>query len=198
MSYVKFKRKQVGDVDVFKAAPVAQSHTARVNDTSDAMTWSEKLFVPEVAKGVGVTVRHFFRNLMGGEDAYTQTIQYPEEKRTYPERFRGMHRLTLRDDGSPKCVACYCCATACPAKCIHIVAEEDPRPEIEKRPKEFMIDELRCIFCGMCVEACPKDAIYMDTGVHVPPSYTREELYFDRNFLMANRKRMDQLLGKGE
>ena len=194
MSYVKFKaRPNLSDTtNALRASPVASSGKARVNETAADMTWSERLYVPQIAKGVGVTVKHFFRNLLGGENQYTHTVQYPEEKRRYPDRFRGMHRLTLRDDGTPKCVACYCCATACPAKCIHIVAEEDPRPNVEKRPKEFFIDELRCIFCGMCVEACPKDAIYMDTGIHVPPSYTREELYYDRNFLLANEKRMDE------
>ena len=100
------------------------------------------------------------------------TISYPEEKRVYPERFRGVHRLTHRTDGSPRCVACLCCSTACPAQCIHIEAAEygadDPRHGYERYPKVFVIDELRCIFCGYCVEACPCDAIRMDTGVHAP------------------------------
>jgi NADH-quinone oxidoreductase subunit I len=51
---------------------------------------------------------------------------------------------------------------------------------------------LRCIYCGFCVEACPKDAIRMDTGIHPPPGYTREELYYNRNLLMANEQRMDK------
>ena len=54
------------------------------------------------------------------------TISYPDEKRIYPERFRGVHRLTHRTDGSPRCVACLCCSTVCPAQCIHIEAAEYP------------------------------------------------------------------------
>ena len=58
------------------------------------------------------------------------------------------------------------CATACPAECIFIEAEErfDEHDE-KKRPKEFKIDLLECVFCGYCVEACPCDAIRMDTGI---------------------------------
>jgi NADH-quinone oxidoreductase subunit I len=98
-----------------------------------------------------------------------ETVQYPEEKVTYPERFRGLHRLMLRDDGAVRCVACMCCPTVCPAHCITIVPEESDAKSIEKRPAIFEIDELRCIACGLCVEACPCDAIRMDTGEHAKP-----------------------------
>ena len=58
-------------------------------------------------------------------------------------------------------MACYMCATACPADCITIEAAEAPWLDREKYPRRFEINMLRCIFCGMCVEACPEDAIVM-------------------------------------
>jgi NADH-quinone oxidoreductase subunit I len=121
------------------------------------------------------------------------TISYPEQKRPYPERFRGMHRLTTRADGSMRCVACLCCSTACPAQCIVIEAGEypvgDPRRGYERYPVTFAIDELRCIFCGYCVEACPCDAIRMDTGVHAVPYDSRDQFVYQRDLLLSFRGR---------
>ena len=94
-------------------------------------TFAKATWLPALAKGLGVTMRHFFTNIATGKDI--ATIQYPEEKAPYPERFRGLHRLMLREDGSVRCVACMCCPTACPAHCITIVAEETGNPN-EKRP----------------------------------------------------------------
>ncbi|HJK96926.1 MAG TPA: NADH-quinone oxidoreductase subunit I [Polyangiaceae bacterium LLY-WYZ-14_1] len=144
-------------------------------------------YVPEVTKGLGVTFGRFFKNTLGREKEIA-TINYPDEIREYPERFRGVHRLTHRSDGSPRCVACLCCSTACPAQCIYIEPAEyepgDPRYGYERYPKVFTIDELRCIFCGYCVEACPCDAIRMDTGWHVPASTQREHFIYDKETLM--------------
>ena len=55
------------------------------------------------------------------------TFQYPEEPRPLATRFRSRHRLTVRDEGTPRCVGCMLCETVCPAKCITIVAGE-PAP----------------------------------------------------------------------
>ncbi len=151
------------------------------------LSWYQRLYVPEVLRGLGVTTRHFFSNLFGGRDPNPEvvyrkgslgnvvsTVQYPEERIPYPDGYRGLHRLVPRDDGKPRCVACYMCATVCPAQCIYIEASEYSDDPIEKYPTTFVIDQLRCIVCGLCVEACPKDAIRMDTYVHTPPEYTRE------------------------
>ena len=156
------------------------------------MSAAESAYVPEIAKGLRMTIGRFMKNTFTSRQSESNeidTVDYPEEKRTYPERFRGIHRLTHRADGSPRCVACLCCSTACPAQCIHIEAGEYQEGEAghgyERFPKVFVIDELRCIFCGYCVEACPCDAIRMDTGVHVPASTRREHFIFDKEMLMS-------------
>jgi NADH-quinone oxidoreductase subunit I len=134
-----------------------------------------------------VTLRHFFRNVFGRRD--TVTLEYPEQRLPYPPRFRGIHRLTQREGGAPRCTACMCCQTACPAKCIHIEAAEYPADHssapFEKYPAVFTIDELRCVFCGLCVEACPCDAIRMDTGLHPKPVEHRADLMYERNLLLS-------------
>ena len=161
----------------------------------------EKSYVTEAVKGLAITMGHFFRNtkaMLRGErpDAVTDplaegitTLDYPEQKKVYPERFRGVHRLTQREDGSPRCVACLCCSTACPAQCIYIEAgeygEKDKHRGYERYPVKFVIDELRCIFCGYCVEACPCDAIRMDTGIHAVPYDSRDQFIYGKTILMS-------------
>ena len=140
-------------------------------------------YVPEVVRGLRITSTQFFRNLFTKKDVVT--LQYPEEQRNYPERYRGLHRLMYREDQSVRCVACMCCSTICPANCIHIVAGEDDDPSVEKYPVSFVIDELRCIVCGLCVEACPCDAIRMDSGIHMHPFYERDTAFMNRAFLMS-------------
>src|SRR5689334_7687667 len=159
-------------------------------------------FLAATAKGLGITVKHFAKNLFlplrkaaarakagapvdePGKNEI-ETVQYPEEKVTYPERFRGLHRLMLRDDGAVRCVACMCCPTVCPAHCITIVPEESDSKSIEKRPAIFEIDELRCVVCGLCVEACPCDAIRMDTGVHAHPVEARADAIETRESMLG-------------
>ena len=148
-------------------------------------TFWERTYVPEIAKGLAVTMGHFFTNLRPNpRKRETFTTQYPEQKRVYAERYRGLHRLMLREDGQVRCVACMCCSTICPARCIHIEAGEHDDPDIEKYPTVFVIDELRCIVCGLCVEACPCDAIRMDTGIHIPVFGERGEAFLNRDLLM--------------
>lgn len=156
----------------------------------------ERMYFPEAFRGVGRLMKQFLRNFFFGREknpellardrTYSQnaTIAYPEERIPYPPGYRGLHRLVPRVDGKPRCVACYMCATICPAQCIYIEAGEYEDDPIEKYPTKFVIDELRCVVCGFCVEACPKDAIRMDTGEHAPPSYTRGAQIWDETRLL--------------
>lgn len=141
----------------------------------------EAFYLPAAFGGLRLTVKHFFRNLFGSRDVVT--FSYPEEKRPVSIRWRGRHRLTRKEDGFFKCVACYMCETVCPAKCIHIDAGEHPDLSIEKYPVRFDIDELRCVFCGLCVEACPKEAIRMDTGVVAMAYSSRNTFDYTRDLL---------------
>ncbi len=111
-----------------------------------------------MAAGFAVTLKNMVRSLPGRN---TVTIQYPEQRKPYSRRFRGVHVLTLREDGRLKCTACYLCATACPAECITIEAAATPDNTVEKVAKRYEIDLSRCIFCGFCVDACPEEAIAM-------------------------------------
>lgn len=115
------------------------------------------------------------------------TIQFPEEKRKTSGRYRGIHLLTAREDGTPKCVACYMCATVCPAECIYIEAGERPERQIEKYPTRFEIDLLRCVYCGFCVDACPEEAILMSRENDLVGT-SRAELIIDRDRLMDRGK----------
>lgn len=153
------------------------------------LSFLERIYIVEIIKGLFVTARHFFRNIT--DIKRVPTIRYPEEVRPLQGagRERSRHRLKKRPDGKPKCVACYMCATICPANCIYIEAGEYPDDPIEKYPVRFDIDLSRCVFCGMCVEACPEDAISMDTGIIPGGSYNRyQELKLTKEDLLMELK----------
>jgi NADH-quinone oxidoreductase subunit I len=139
---------------------------------------SGKTYLPLLADGLTTTVRHLLSPKM--------TVQTPEERHQIrdPLIYRGVHRLNRDAQGRVKCVACFLCATACPARCIDILAAESPWPDREKYPQSFTIDELRCIFCGMCEEACPVDAIEL-TSLYDLSGKSREEMIFDKEKLLS-------------
>lgn len=159
----------------------------------------ERTYVREVARGVRVIGGRWLRNLVSPRDtepdtldrrgaSEVTTVDYPEEKTPLPPGYRGMHRLTYREDGRPRCVACFMCSTACPASCITIEAGEYEDDPIEKYPVRFEIDELKCIVCGFCVEACPKDAIRMDTGWWSRATLDRGSAIWSRDQLVSNSR----------
>jgi len=166
------------------------------------LTLLERTYLPQVLDGLAVTTRHFLRNLalhtlhllgIARHRRAAVTVQYPEERKVYSDGYRGAHRLTLKPDGSVRCTACFLCATACPAKCIHIEAGEHPHPDVEKYPVRYEIDTLQCIYCGMCVEACPCDAIRMDTYIHpLIWGYRREDFIEPKAVLMQRSRVLEE------
>jgi NADH-quinone oxidoreductase subunit I len=167
----------------------------------EEMTFLERIYVVEIFKGLTITYGKLLKNLwlhtlellgVKTKESAGVAIQYPNERRPYPARYRGRHRLTLYDNGDVKCTSCFLCATACPAKCIYIEACEHEDPNVEKFPKRYEIDTLLCIYCGYCVEACPVDAIRMDTGLH-PEVYPADPRLFieDKETLMERSRILD-------
>ena len=154
-------------------------------NVSRKVTFIEKLYLPALFVGLKVTIKRLYRSLIKRE---LMTIEYPEVKRDYSQRFRGMHFISVDENKTENCTACYLCQTVCPAECITIVAEERPATENdygvskEKKPLSFDIDALRCCFCGFCEEACPKDAIKLSRNYELAVS-TRKEAVWDLDFL---------------
>jgi len=139
---------------------------------------SGRLYLPAIIDGLKTTLGHLFRKKV--------TVQYPEQEPTLgnPDIYRGVHRLNRDDQGRVKCVACFLCATACPAHCIDIIGAQSPWEDREKYPQSFVLDELRCIYCGMCEEACPVDAIELTPFYDLTGS-SREEMIFDKEKLLS-------------
>lgn len=154
---------------------------------------AEGFFLPEVFKGLGTTFKHLARSVGGSARKHNRAMEYPEQRREdmpiedggmHVANFRGVHRLNRDEQGRVRCVACFMCSTACPARCIHIEGAPSPWDDREKYPIKFDIDELRCIFCGMCEEACPVDAIEL-TPLYDTVGMSRQEMIFDKAKLLA-------------
>lgn len=131
--------------------------------------------IKEILTGLSITFSHMFRKPL--------TVQFPEERRPMPERFRGSIVLTRDPDGAERCVACYLCSGACPVDCISMAAAEGENGR--RYAAWFRINFSRCILCGMCAEACPTLAIQMSSEMFpckrdvMDMVYEKEDLLID-------------------
>ncbi|MEM0265921.1 MAG: 4Fe-4S binding protein [Archaeoglobaceae archaeon] len=73
------------------------------------------------------------------------TIEYPRERRKYPDNLRGFIVLD-----KSKCISCFRCAQICPANAIQMGFYDNFYPSV---------DYTKCIFCHFCVESCPTGAL---------------------------------------
>ena len=95
-------------------------HRIRAAHKRRKLTWWEQMYLPAIAQGLWVTSVHFWRNLflhiahrlgLFRDIPASVTIQYPEQRRVTSPRLRTRHRLTQREDGTPRCVGCMMCET---------------------------------------------------------------------------------------
>jgi len=121
------------------------------------------------------------------------TVQYPHERNPQSPRFRGEHALRRYPNGEERCIACKLCEAICPAQAITIEAE--PRDDGSRRTTRYDIDMVKCIYCGLCQEACPVDAIVEGPNIEFAVE-TREELYYDKERLLANGDRWEREIAR--
>ena len=132
-------------------------------------------------KAYWLALKYFFRKKV--------TVNYPFEKGPLSPRFRGEHALRRYPNGEERCIACKLCEAICPAQAIIIEAE--PRDDGSRRTTRYDIDMVKCIYCGLCQEACPVDAIVEGPNFEFATE-TREELYYDKERLLANGDRWER------
>ena len=140
--------------------------------------------VLDIAKGMGVTLGHFFKKPV--------TVLYPEEPVDIKPRFRGRHHLLRHPNtGLEKCIGCSLCAAACPAYAIYVeAAENDPKNPTsagERYAKIYEINMLRCIFCGFCEEACPTGAVVLGHEFELA-DYRYQDLTYGKEDMLVGVK----------
>ncbi len=164
------------------------------------------MFGSGLLRGLGITLKHFGDTFIDDrkdvpsryqgsiqldskrriiEQPVTQegilTIQYPEEKRLPPERFRYIPMLIWdTQKGEDRCTACGICAKVCPPQCIWIVRDSDANGKPVTRPAEFYIDAAVCMSCSFCVEFCPFDAIKMNHDYELAVYDRYPQLVYDK------------------
>lgn len=139
----------------------------------------------EIVYGMALTLKYMFKQKV--------TINYPFEKGPISPRFRGEHALRRYPNGEERCIACKLCEAICPAQAIKIEAEE--RDDGSRRTTVYDIDMIKCIYCGLCQEACPVDAIVESPNFEFSTE-NREELYYNKEKLLANGDRWEAALKK--
>jgi len=128
--------------------------------------------VGAVRRAMGITFLNFLRKPV--------TVHYPEVKRVYPDRFRGVLALTYdKETGEENCIGCRLCEYICPPQVIKV---EMLKAEKRNFAKVFTLELYACEFCELCVQVCPTDAIIMMKSFDLATS-DRRELLLDKDRL---------------
>ncbi|MDR3665290.1 MAG: NADH-quinone oxidoreductase subunit NuoI [Ignavibacteriaceae bacterium] len=148
------------------------------------LTFWERIYIPEIIKGLALTLRTMFKPKF--------TVEYPEVKFIPPASYRGRPVLVMEENGKERCVACGLCARVCPPLAIEVQAAET-QDEKERYPVKFEINMIRCIFCGFCEEVCPEEAIVMSKDYELSFSSREEALYGKDKLLTPIKQVQDRI-----
>jgi len=125
-----------------------------------------------VKRAMWITLLNLFRKPV--------TVHYPEVKRVYPDRFRGVLALTYdKETAEENCIGCRLCEFICPPQVIKV---EMLKAEKRNFAKVFTLELYACEFCELCVQVCPTDAIIMMKSFDLATS-DRRELLLDKDRL---------------
>lgn len=80
------------------------------------------------------------------------TLEYPEQKESLEDNYRGIHKLDMKT-----CISCSACAKICPNDTITMVDTETAAGT--KKMPEINLD--RCLFCALCEEVCPPKCLIL-------------------------------------
>ena len=143
-------------------------------------TFWERIYIPEIIKGLSLTLRTMFKPKF--------TVEYPEVKFIPPASYRGRPVLVMEENGKERCVACGLCSRVCPPLAIEVQAAET-QDEKERYPVKFEINMIRCIFCGFCEDVCPEEAIVMSKDYELAFT-SREEAIYGKDKLLTPIKQV--------
>ena len=167
-------------LQIMRARRHNEEHPMRLDQAA------KSVFLAEFVGAIVLSMRYFFKP--------KATLNYPFEKGPISPRFRGEHALRRYPNGEERCIACKLCEAICPAQAITI--EAGPRRnDGTRRTTRYDIDMVKCIYCGLCQEACPVDAIVEGPNFEFATE-TREELYYDKERLLANGDRWEREIAK--
>lgn len=95
------------------------------------------------------------------------TLEFPEEKESLPDCYRGKLRLDM-----PTCISCSACERICPNKTITMV--NTPTDRGMKLMPQVGLE--RCLFCALCAEVCPPKCLTLSKDYSLEVRDKRELL----------------------
>ena len=114
------------------------------------MTFMERIYLPEIMKGMAITLKHALAGSKG------KVYSYPEVEKPRAKVWRGLHVLKRDEEGRERCTACGLCAVACPAEAITMTAAERTETKKTCTAKKNTQQYTKLICCDVFSVACAK------------------------------------------